>query len=93
MDDLEAELRRRAMEGTEKPVYFRGEECGVIRNYSDALGMFLLKGRRRAVFGKLSEDDIATPPSDDAGSKNSSSVRETLEKRLSDIAARKGQGR
>ena len=50
LDDLEAELRRRAMEGVEKPVYYAGRPCGTIRNYSDTLGMFLLKCRRPNVF-------------------------------------------
>lgn len=50
LDDLEAELRRRAMVGVEKPVYYGGKTCGVIRNYSDTLGMFLLKCRRPNVF-------------------------------------------
>ena len=45
-DALEAEARRRAVSGTDKPVFFRGEECGVIREYSDSLLMFLLKAAR-----------------------------------------------
>lgn len=51
VDDLESELRRRAVEGTEKAIYYGGAQCGSIRNYSDNLGMFLLKGRRKDVFG------------------------------------------
>lgn len=43
-DHLEAEARRRAVEGTEKPVFYKGEECGTIREYSDTLLMFLMKG-------------------------------------------------
>jgi len=50
LDDLEAELRRRAIQGVEKPVYYGGKPCGTIRNYSDTLGMFLLKCRRPDVF-------------------------------------------
>jgi hypothetical protein len=41
---LEAEARRRAEEGVEEPVFYQGKQCGVIRRYSDALLMFLLKG-------------------------------------------------
>jgi hypothetical protein len=37
---------RRAVEGTDKPVFSRGVEVGVIREYSDALAMFLAKGHR-----------------------------------------------
>ena len=41
---LEAEAKRRAVEGVEEPVFYQGKQCGVIRRYSDALLMFLLKG-------------------------------------------------
>lgn len=40
---LEDEARRRAMDGVEKPVFYQGSQCGVIRDYSDTLLMFLLK--------------------------------------------------
>ncbi len=50
LDDLEGELRRRAVEGVEKPVYYGGKACGAIRSYSDNLGMFLLKSHRPHVF-------------------------------------------
>ena len=62
LDDLEAELRRRAMDGVDKPVFYAGKECGSVRTYSDALGMFILKSRRPAVFGGEagSGDDAGT---------------------------------
>ena len=41
---LEAEAKRRAVEGVEEPVFYQGKQCGVIKRYSDALLMFLLKG-------------------------------------------------
>lgn len=41
---LEAEAKRRAVEGVEEPVFYQGKQCGVIRRYSDSLLMFLLKG-------------------------------------------------
>lgn len=40
------EARRRAVEGTEKPVFYKGDECGAIREYSDNLLMFLIKKER-----------------------------------------------
>lgn len=43
-DRLEQEARRRAIEGTEKPVFHKGEQCGVVREYSDTLLIFLMKG-------------------------------------------------
>lgn len=45
-DLLEAEARRRGLEGVDKPVFHQGEEVGVVRNYSDTLLIFLLKGAR-----------------------------------------------
>lgn len=41
---LEAEARRRARNGVDEPVFYLGNECGLIRKYSDSLLMFLLKG-------------------------------------------------
>lgn len=35
-----------AYEGTLKPVYFKGEQCGEIREYSDTLMMFILKAKK-----------------------------------------------
>lgn len=43
-DNLEREARRRAVEGTEKPVYQSGKKVGTIREYSDTLLIFLMKG-------------------------------------------------
>lgn len=42
---LEAEAQRRAVDGTEKPVFYNGKECGRVREYSDTLLIFLMKGR------------------------------------------------
>lgn len=46
MDALESEIYRRAHKGTEKPVFYQGEQCGSILEYSDTLAMFILKGHR-----------------------------------------------
>jgi hypothetical protein len=43
-DALEREARRRAVEGTEKPVYHNGKVVGTIREYSDVLLIFMMKG-------------------------------------------------
>jgi hypothetical protein len=55
VDAMEAEAQRRAVKGTQRPVYQGGKKVGLIREYSDSLLMFLLKGRRRAVFGEQVE--------------------------------------
>lgn len=43
-DNLEREARRRGIEGVEKPVYQGKELVGTIREYSDTLLIFLMKG-------------------------------------------------
>ena len=46
VDLLEAELHKQAFEGVERPVYYKGEQVGTWRFYSDALAMLLLKAHR-----------------------------------------------
>jgi len=43
-ENLEREARRRAIYGVSKPVFYKGEECGTVQEYSDTLLIFLLKG-------------------------------------------------
>ena len=43
---VEDEAARRAYEGVERPVYQGGEEVDAVREYSDTLLIFLLKGAR-----------------------------------------------
>ncbi len=57
VDDLEGEAYRRAL-GCERPVYYKGEKCGTVRDYSDALAMFLLKANRRPLYGERVEASI-----------------------------------
>ncbi len=45
-DRLEREAIRRAVDGAEKPVYQAGKLVGTIREYSDTLLIFTLKGLR-----------------------------------------------
>ena len=49
-DLLEAEARRRAVTGVDKPVYYKGEVVGSITQYSDRLLMFLLRAHRPQKF-------------------------------------------
>ena len=46
IDLLEAELHRRAFEGVERPITYKGEQVGTWRYYSDSLAMFLLRAHR-----------------------------------------------
>lgn len=54
-DDLEQEAIRRAVDGVAEPVYWQGEIVGLTRKYSDSLLQFLLRGRRREVYGDRTE--------------------------------------
>lgn len=54
-DVMEAEARRRAVAGVDEPVWHQGVMVGTQKRYSDSLLQFLLKGRRRKVFGDKQE--------------------------------------
>lgn len=56
VEALEREAERRAYHGVEEPVFYRGEQCGAVRRYSDSLLMFLLRGRRPEVYRDGVED-------------------------------------
>jgi len=47
---LEQEATRRAYFGVEKPVFYKGEQCGSTQEYSDTLMMFMLRARRPEVY-------------------------------------------
>jgi hypothetical protein len=47
---LEREALRRAVKGTEEPVYFNGQQVGTTRRFSDVLLIFLLKSKRPDVY-------------------------------------------
>lgn len=40
---MEAEADRRAIEGVDEPVFYKGYECGYVRKFSDTLLIFRLK--------------------------------------------------
>jgi hypothetical protein len=44
LETMEAELYRRAVTGVDKDVYYKGEVVGTVREYSDTLLIFGLKG-------------------------------------------------
>ena len=45
-DVLEDEVRRRAFDGIEEPVFYQGVATDVVRKYSNTLAVFLLKGAK-----------------------------------------------
>jgi hypothetical protein len=50
-DCMEEEVQRRAFTGVDEPVFYLGHKITTVKRYSDALAMFILKGRRRSVYG------------------------------------------
>lgn len=60
-DALEDEAVRRAHEGTDKPVFYKGEICGHIREFSDTLLIFMLKARRPEKFRESAQQVPANP--------------------------------
>jgi hypothetical protein len=60
---IEEEARRRAVDGWDKPVFYRGRQIGAIRRYSDHLLGLLLKMHRPEKFGERRSGRIG-PPSD-----------------------------
>jgi len=55
VDTLEAEARRRAVEGVQEPVFYEGRVVGHKMRQSDNLAMFLLKGNAPDKFRERSE--------------------------------------
>ncbi|GGG97530.1 terminase [Pedobacter zeae] len=50
IEAIEDEARRRAFKGTLKPIYQGGVKVGTVREYSDTLLIFLLKGAKGAKY-------------------------------------------
>lgn len=60
-DVLEEVLTDRALSGWEEPVWHQGEQCGVVRKYSNTLAVFLLKHANREKYGDRTELRHAGP--------------------------------
>ena len=43
VDAIEAEAHRRAVAGIDKPIFFQGDQCATVKEYSDTLMLSLLK--------------------------------------------------
>jgi hypothetical protein len=54
-DALEMEARRRAVDGWQEPVYYRGRVVGTVTKYDDRLLAMLLRARRPEVYGNRVE--------------------------------------
>jgi hypothetical protein len=94
-DLLEAEARRRAVEGTTKPVFYKGEECGGIQEYSDTLLMFLLKGVRPEKYRDNVQVDNRYPdgvPSTNVTIVNYANDAAAREARINELITKRGAG-
>lgn len=86
-DALEDEAVRRGSEGTLKPVYQGGKRVGTVREYSDTLLIFMLKGRRPERF----KDRVASEHSAPGGGPVQLEHRHSVsDERLEAIATRSG---
>jgi hypothetical protein len=65
VDAVEEAVMARVRDGVEKSVYYGGKEIGTVRNYSDALAMFILKSKRPEVYARMTPNmDQASEPVD-----------------------------
>lgn len=60
-DSLIAEARRRAVDGIEEPVFYKGQLCGSITKYSDKLLETLLKGEMPEKFREMEKSGDERP--------------------------------
>lgn len=60
-DRLEDEALRRARDGVNEPVYYKGRKVGDTRKYSDTLTIFLLKARRPDKFKERVANEHSGP--------------------------------
>lgn len=57
-DALEDEAIRRALHGTDKPVYQGGKRVGAVREFSDTLLIFMLKAKRPEKYKERTESQV-----------------------------------
>jgi hypothetical protein len=57
-DIVDGEIRRRGVTGILKPVFYKGEKVGSIREYSDTLLIFLAKGMMPDKYAQFIKGDI-----------------------------------
>jgi AcrR family transcriptional regulator len=61
IDALEDEAIRRAKDGVLKPVFQGGKKVGTVREYSDGLLQFLLKGKRPERYKDRLQSELSGP--------------------------------
>lgn len=86
-DALEAEARRRAIEGVQKPVYQGGKKVGTVTEYSDRMLELLLKAHRPAKYRERVSTEISGPNGGPIEHIDTSAAREDLARRVARLAA------
>ena len=57
-DQLEHEAIRRAVDGVDRPVFFKGRQIAMLKEYSDTLLIFMLKGLRPEKYKERYQIDV-----------------------------------
>jgi len=86
IDLMEQEAFRRAVKGTREPVVSAGQVVTYQRRYSDGLLQFLMKSRRKHVYGDVSQVDLNANVS-------FTGAAERLATKLAALDARKAKGK
>lgn len=60
-EDLEVEAYRRAHTGCNRPIFYKGEKVGSVKEYSDTLLIFLLKAMDPQKYRELYKHEISGP--------------------------------
>lgn len=80
--NLEDEAYRRAVEGVDEPVFFKGDECGTVKKYSDSLLTTLLKGNFPEKYRERYEHTVGGPAVKFDATKLNEEELETLDRIL-----------
>jgi hypothetical protein len=59
LDALEDEAIRRAYQGVDEPVFYKGAVCGQVRKYSDQLLVQLLRGKKPDVYRERMDMNVS----------------------------------
>ncbi|MDF1791455.1 MAG: hypothetical protein P1U88_06060 [Thalassobaculaceae bacterium] len=90
-DALDAEARRRAIDGVETPRFHQGRVAGTVRRYSDTLLMFLLRAHRPKLYRERAGLTASRQDSNDA-TEDYTGARDALAERLARFDQDAGDG-
>ncbi len=71
---LEAEAYRRGVHGIDKPIHYKGDRVDTVREYSDTLLIFLMKGRMPHKYRDNYDGDAPPPGGSQASAQASANV-------------------